>query len=144
MLHSVLLLLAAPAAEPVQWAQMTIERRVIIRVPMARKGRAPARITEKAADAWDEKKGPRCVALRSIRAAAIAVRNGVDLILADDHRYRARLEKGCDAAAFYSGFYVEPDEDGSLCSGRDELQARGGTSCAIESFKRLIAVEPDD
>ena len=74
MLHSVLLLLAAPAAEPVQWAQMTIERRVIIRVPMARKGRAPARITEKAADAWDEKKGPRCVALRSIRAAAIAVR----------------------------------------------------------------------
>ncbi|MFZ5694212.1 MAG: hypothetical protein ACOY4N_01010 [Pseudomonadota bacterium] len=144
MVHSILLLMAATTASPVQWAQMTIEQRVIIRVPMARKGRAPARITEKAADAWDEKKGPRCVALRSIRAAAIAVRNGVDLILADDHRYRARLEKGCDAAAFYSGFYVEPDEDGLLCSGRDELQARGGTSCAIESFKRLIAVEPDD
>lgn len=93
MVHSILLLMAATTASPVQWAQMTIEQRVIIRVPMARKGRAPARITEKAADAWDEKKGPRCVALRSIRAAAIAVRNGVDLILADDHRYRARLDR---------------------------------------------------
>lgn len=144
MVHSILLLIAATTADPVQWAQLTIEQRVIIRVPMARKGKVPARITKKAADAWDEKKGPRCVALRSIRAAAIVVRNGVDLILADQHRYRARLEKGCDAAAFYSGFYVEPDEDGSLCSGRDELQARGGTSCAIDSFKRLIAAEPDD
>src|SRR3546814_12709735 len=46
LFHSVLLLFTASAAEPVQWAQLTIEQRVIIRVPMARKGRAPARRSE--------------------------------------------------------------------------------------------------
>lgn len=144
LVHTILLLLAAPAAAPVQWAQLTIEQRVIIRVPMAKGSRAPARITPQDNDRWEEKKGPRCVALRSIRAASIVVANGVDLILADNHRYRARLERGCSAASFYSGFYVEPDEDGSLCSGRDELQARSGLSCAIDSFKRLVEAEPDD
>jgi hypothetical protein len=62
----------------------------------------------------------------------------------DNHRYRARLEKGCDSIGFYSGFYVEPDEDGSLCSGRDELQARSGLSCAIDSFRRLIPGDEED
>src|SRR3546814_17911028 len=42
LFHSVLLLLIASAAETVQWAQLSIEQCVIIRVPMARKGRAPA------------------------------------------------------------------------------------------------------
>lgn len=144
LVHSILLLLAAPAAQPVQWAQLTIQQRVIIRVPMAKKGRAPPRAAPDAADQWREKKGPRCIALRSIRAASIIVGNGVDLILADTHRYRARLERGCSSAGFYSGFYVEPDEDGSLCSGRDELQARSGMSCAIDSFKRLVEEDPDD
>ncbi|HUD95175.1 hypothetical protein [Sphingobium sp.] len=144
MFHTILLLLVAPAAEPVQMAQLTIQQRVIIRVPMARKGKAPSRVAPEAAEDWEEKKGPRCIALRSIRGASIVVRNGVDLLLADEHRYRARLERGCDSIGFYSGFYVEPHEDGSLCSGRDELQARSGMSCAIDSFRRLIAAEPDD
>lgn len=148
MFQSVLLLpmmmLAAPVGEPVELAQLTIERRVIIRVPMARPGRAPSRIVPSAAERWEEKKGPRCVALRSIRGASIVSHNGVDLILADQHRYRARLERGCDSARFYSGFYVEPDDDGSLCSGRDELQSRSGASCAIDSFRRLVAPEPED
>ncbi|MEC3911027.1 hypothetical protein U5A82_11260 [Sphingobium sp. CR2-8] len=144
MVHSILLLLSASTGDPVQWAQLSIQQRVIIRVPMARKGPTPARITPDARDAWEEKKGPRCVALRSIRGASIVVKNGVDLLLADNHRYRARLEKGCDSIGFYSGFYVEPDEDGSLCSGRDELQARSGLSCAVDSFRRLVPVENDD
>ncbi|MEJ7935264.1 hypothetical protein WG907_13495 [Sphingobium sp. AN558] len=144
MFHSVLLLLAAPAAEAVQWAQLSIEQRVIIRVPMMKKGKAPARVVPQARDDWREKKGPRCIALKSIRGAAIVVAEGVDLILADNHRYRARLERGCRSAGFYSGFYVEPDDDGSLCSGRDELQARSGPSCAIDSFRRLVEAEPDE
>ena len=144
MVHSILLLLSASTGDPVQWAQLSIQQRVIIRVPMARKGQAPARITPDARDRWEEKKGPRCVALRSIRGANIVVSNGVDLLLADNHRYRARLEKGCDSTGFYSGFYVEPDEDGSLCSGRDELQARSGLACAVDSFRRLIPVEDED
>ncbi|HJT39836.1 MAG TPA: hypothetical protein VJ762_05840 [Sphingobium sp.] len=142
MLHSVLLLLIAPVGEPVQLAQLTIEQRVIVRVPMAKKGKAPAPVLPRARVAWKEKKGPRCVALRSIRSASIAVENGIDLMLADNHRYRARLERGCNSMGFYSGFYVEPDDDGSLCSGRDELQARSGLSCAIDSFRRLV--RPDE
>lgn len=148
MFQSVLLLpmmlLAAPVGEPVDLAQLTIERRVIIRVPMARRGGPAPRSAPPPADRWEEKKGPRCIALRSIRSASIVGRGGVDLTLADDHRYRARLERGCDSAGFYSGFYVEPDEDGSLCSGRDELKARSGTSCAIDSFRRLVAPDPED
>ncbi|CAM8670538.1 hypothetical protein sphantq_00038 [Sphingobium sp. AntQ-1] len=144
MVHSILLLLSASTGDPVQWAQLSIQQRVIIRVPMVRKGRAPARIAPDARERWQEKKGPRCVALRSIRGGSIVVDNGVDLILADNHRYRARLEKGCDSVGFYSGFYVEPDDDGSLCSGRDELQARSGLSCAIDSFRRLIPVDEED
>lgn len=139
-----MMMLAAPFGEPVEWAQLSIERRVIIRVPMARKGAPPSRIAPSPADQWEEKKGPRCIALRSIRGASIVARNGVDLILADQHRYRARLERGCDSTGFYSGFYVEPDDDGSLCSGRDELQARSGASCAIDSFRRLIAPDAED
>ncbi len=144
MVHSILLLLSASTGDPVQWAQLSIQQRVIIRVPMTRKSRAPARIAPDAREQWQEKKGPRCVALRAIRGASIVVKNGVDLILADNHRYRARLEKGCDSIGFYSGFYVEPDEDGSLCSGRDELQARSGLSCAIDGFRRLIPADQDD
>lgn len=144
LLPSVLLLLVAPAGEPVRLAQMTIQQRVIIRVPMAKKGRAPARIAPQAGRAWKEKKGPRCIALRSIRSASVVVENGVDLLLADNHRYRARLERGCNSIGFYSGFYVEPDDDGSLCSGRDELQARSGLTCIIGSFRRLEPAEPED
>ena len=144
LLHSVLLLLVAPVSEPVQLAQMSIEQRIIIRVPMAKKGRAPARIAPQSRRAWKEKKGPRCIALRSIRSASVIVDNGVDLLLADNHRYRARLERGCSSTGFYSGFYVEPDEDGSLCSGRDELQARSGLSCVIDSFRRLEEADGDD
>lgn len=144
MFSTVLLLLTAPAGEPVELAQLTIQQRVIIRVPTVRKGRAPVRIDPEARDDWREKKGPRCVALRSIRAAGVVVENGVDLILADNHRYRARLERGCDSLGFYSGFYVEPHEDGSLCSGRDELQARSGLSCAIDSFRRLIRNDEEE
>jgi hypothetical protein len=144
LLPSVLLLLVAPAGEPVRLAQMTIEQRVIIRVPMAKKGRAPAHIAPQAGRAWKEKKGPRCIALRSIRSASVVVDNGVDLLLADNHRYRARLERGCNSNGFYSGFYVEPDGDGSLCSGRDELQARSGLTCIIGSFRRLEPADPED
>lgn len=135
LFHSVLLLLLAPEADPAQWAQLTIEQRVIIRVPMAARGRE--RKAEKATE-WKEKKGPKCVAIRSIRGASITSPHGVDLILADGRRYRAHLERGCRSVGFYAGFYVEPSRDGSLCSKRDELQSRNGMSCVIDSFKSLV------
>lgn len=144
MLPSVLLLLIASAGEPVELAQMSIQQRVIIRVPMARKAKPQPRRDAEDDSEWQEKKGPRCIALRSIRGASVMVDDAVDLILADAQRFRAKLERGCDSVGFYSGFYVEPHADGSLCSGRDELQARSGVSCAINLFRRLVPRDGDD
>lgn len=135
--------LPASGVEPaggVELAQLTIEQRVIIRVPLARpSGRvaeaAPPRIE------WEEKKGPKCIALRSIRRATITSPSGVDLILLDSKRYRAKLGRGCRSADFWSGFYVEPSKDGSLCAGRDSIQARTGLTCEIHDFKKLVEDE---
>jgi hypothetical protein len=129
-----------PLSGPVELAQLTIEQRVIIRVPLARpSGRvaeaAPPRIE------WEEKKGPKCIALRSIQRATITTGSGVDLILLDTKRYRAKLERGCRSADFWSGFYVEPSKDGSLCAGRDTIQARTGVACEIDGFKKLVEQE---
>jgi hypothetical protein len=138
LFHAAIFLLLTPSGDaPVELAQLSIEQRVIIRVPLARPLRAPP----PAAVEWEEKKGPRCVAIRSIRQAAITSRNGVDLILSNSHRYRARMNKGCRSADFFSGFYLEPSGDGSLCAGRDNIQSRSGMECEIVSFKRLV---PDE
>lgn len=120
---------------------MRVEQRIIIRVPLAR---ASGRVAEAAPPRieWEEKKGPKCVALRSIQGATITSPTGIDLILADSNRYRAKLEKGCRSANFWSGFYVEPNKDGSLCAGRDLLQARTGAACELDSFRKLV--EKDD
>ncbi|CAN5194574.1 hypothetical protein BH10PSE12_BH10PSE12_37320 [soil metagenome] len=132
-----LLLMLAPARAPVELAQLTIEQRVIIRVPITRQ---PSRLPTPVAK-LKEKKGPRCLAIRSLRAAGIAAQNGIDLILSNGERYRARLEKSCPAVDFWSGFYIEPTKDGSLCAERDSIQARGGTECEIKSFKQLVEDE---
>ena len=127
------------ADAPVELAQLTIERRVIIRVPLVAQPRAgrPAPPPPSPED-WDEKKGPRCIAIRSIRSAALGARNSVDLILTNSQRYRARFGKQCRAADFYAGFYIEPTDDGSLCAGRDDIQARSGMACEVDSFRRLV------
>lgn len=134
-------LLSAPTRETdvVQLAQMTVEQRVIIRIPLARqRPRAPS--PDPPID-WKEKKGPKCVPIRTIRAAAITAQNGIDMLLTSGERYRGRLERGCRSIDFLSGFYIQATQDGDLCAGRDAVQARGGTECEIDSFKRL---EPDE
>lgn len=127
-------------------AQVIIERRVIIRVPMARpsangvvreSGDEPPSEPE-----WEEHKGPKCVPIRYLRGAAMMSRRGVDLLLRDGTRLRARISKACRPADFYSGFYVEPTSDGALCAERDALLARSGMSCPIETFRRLAAEKP--
>ncbi len=121
----------------VQLAQLTIEQRLIIRIPLV-PPRPPVAPRREKPVKWKEKKGPQCIALRSIRGAEVVTSSGIDLILLNGQRYRARLERGCQAIDFYSGFYIEPSEDRALCAGRDDLQARGGASCEIDSFRQLV------
>ncbi|CAH0351954.1 hypothetical protein BH11PSE5_BH11PSE5_11400 [soil metagenome] len=138
LFHSAIALLLAPVGAPVEFAQLRIEQRVIIRVPLVRQPRAGQPTPPPEPQEWDEKKGPRCVAIKSVRSAALGGRNSVDLILSNNQRFRARFGKQCRAADFYAGFYIEPTDDGSLCAGRDYIQARSGLTCEVESFKRLV------
>ena len=52
-------------------------------------------------------------------------------------RIRAKLEDDCPALDFYTGFYLQP-EDERLCARRDAIHSRIGRSCTIERFKLLI------
>lgn len=131
---------------PVQMAQMTIEQRVVIRVPMMRPALPPPDGREAASRRdpppssvkWEERKGPKCIRLTQLRAASITSSHGVDLILRDNSRMRARLGRECRPEYLYSGFYIQPDDDGSLCAGRDRVLARGGANCLITDIRRLV------
>ena len=118
-----------------EYAQLTIERRIIIRVPALvtrRSGPAPQEEIE-----WKEKKTGRCLPMKSIVGAAIKEGDSVDLILADQRRVRAKLDS-CRSADFYQGFYMEPTGDDLLCADRDMIHARNGAMCEIEAFRRLV------
>ena len=122
-----------------QYAQLIIERRIIIRVPTLvtrRSGPLPQAEIE-----WKEKKANRCVPMKAIVGAAITRDDSVDLILSDQRRVRARLNDECRSVDFYSGFYMEPTKDDRLCADRDMIHARNGAMCEIEKFRKLVAEE---
>lgn len=143
LLSAFLLLLAAPDVPQelpehgVQLAQVTIEQRVIIRVPLSRPPkRAPVPVAPPVS--LREKKGPKCLEMKDIRAASVISLDSLMLATEDGDRYRARMERGCRATDFYSGFYMEPGRDGELCAGRDSLQARSGVECTVMGFTRIV------
>lgn len=124
--------------------QVRIEQRVIIRISpssteareriMADVPRRPMRESVQEADMG------RCVRIDSIAAAHPTQENRLLLFMHDRRVLTAALDRACNARDFYSGFYVERNEDGQICSGRDRLQSRSGASCEVEAFHRLIAV----
>lgn len=143
-------LASTPDPSPSEWAQMTIKQRIVIRVPMI--GRtmpeAPADRAYEKDDPpsipdtdWVERKGPKCVDIRRVRAAAITSDRGIDLMLRGHGRVRALLGRGCRPADLYSGFYIQPNADGAFCAGRDRMLARSGADCEITELVRLV---PDD
>lgn len=127
---------AAPTWMGEELAQLTIHERLIIRIPRV----SPAR-SRVAVPVWREKKGPRCVEMKSLTGAAIGGESDVDLIVDGIKRVRAKLDDGCPAMNFFSGFYLKPTKDGKICAGRDVIRARSGASCAIDRFRRLVAAD---
>lgn len=121
-----------------QWAQMTIEQRVIIRVPMVQ--RPPP---QRADIEWEEHKGPKCIDLKRLRFAAVTSPRGVDLMLVGRERMRALLGRECGPADLHSGLYVQPNADGALCAGRDRVLSRSGADCPIRKLVRLVPEEAD-
>ena len=125
-------------------AQLTIEQRVIIRVPVMPRARGAATQAENAPPPpveFKEIKGPKCLIVRNLRGAIVEGERTLQLFSAPGERDRAQFGRSCRGADFYSGFYIAPSKDGSLCAGRDDLHTRNGSTCEVQRFTRLV---PDD
>lgn len=138
---------AASGAEPspiapMQFAQLTIRRQLLVRIPVRPRPSA-AIVARESRIEWKEKGGPKCVPARQIVAATAFTQKSVDLILRDQSRLRARLERSCPALDFYFGFYITPAEDGRICADRDAIRSRVGGECGIDRFRTLKAAERD-
>ena len=143
------LVLGVAASAPVALAQaqtqnrnsrLTIREQLIIRVPV----RTPQMTPSASMFRWKEHKGPRCLPLRIIAAAAHVEPQSVDFILRDRRRVRARLDKRCPDLDRRYGFYITPNPDGQLCEDRDAIRTRMGGQCDIERFRNLEAVRSKD
>ncbi len=134
----------APSRPPVTGTitSVTIQQRMIIRVPRMPVGRTRTTASAPAAALppirWVEKKTDKCVPLITLAAAAVTGSDSVDLLLNGGKRLRARFGSECPALDFYSGFYVKMTGDGKVCSGRDSIRARSGGECRIKSFRALV------
>ena len=125
------------------FAQVRIEQRVIVRIAPSAAARhsmmadLPQREIE---TRFEERKMGKCINLRSI--AGVQANEGTRLLLflRDRRIVSAHLEKACRARDFYSGFYVEKDNDGNICIERDKLMSRAGAKCEIARLRELVAV----
>lgn len=128
-------------ARPVTYAQVRIEKRVIIRVPRRRPTPLAPRTDFSqgiAQPMYREKKIGKCLPMNNILGVQMFAGEFLDLLTRDRRRIRARLEDNCQARSFYSGFYMEKSADGKMCAGRDVLHSRTGAKCEIERFRELL------
>ena len=123
----------APAIDGTEFAQLMIQQRVVIRVPLAAEQMVP-----QAPVRWVEKKGPKCLALSGLGGFAVRAPQVVDLYMRGGQRVRTRLEKQCTGVDLGYGFYLKPTADGHVCSNRDAIHARTGGQCGIERFTNLV------
>lgn len=108
---------------------MTVEQRLIVRVPVSPRSIARLR--------WEEREGPKCIPVRAIAGASLAGEAGVDFVLRNRQRIRARLDSDCAGLDFWGGFYMQPESQ-MICAGRDVIRSRVGGSCEIRRFHALV------
>ncbi|MGE7206780.1 hypothetical protein ACQKJZ_14015 [Sphingomonas sp. NPDC019816] len=130
MLATPILIGAGDAPSQIQYAQVTIRERVILRVPRTT---MPA-VT---ASQWKERKGPRCINAQQLAGALPGEPGTVDIVLIGGKRVRARLSRACRQIDYYSSFYIRPGTDGMICAGREPIRTRGGAVCEIDKFRAL-------
>lgn len=122
-----------------QWFQVSIEQRVIIRIP--RQSAPPANMGSRSKATpmrYKEEKIGKCLLVDKLIATRIGNEHGLDLITRDGAMIRAYLGDGCLASEFYAGAYTERPMDGKLCVDRDLLRARTGAKCEIDKFRLLV------
>ena len=128
-------------AKTIKFAQVRIQKRVIIRVPRRRPSPASnvsVPSIRRVPQVYKEKKIGKCLPMNTILGVQMFGGRNLDLITKDRKRIRARLEKKCQARSFYSGFYMEKSEDGKICADRDVLHSRTGSKCEISRFRELV------
>ena len=128
---------APPPPAPTFQGTISIHEEVIVRLPRRAPGVAP--FSDPRTE-WTEHRGPRCIESSRIAGAAVLGPDSVDLVLRDRTRVRARLERGCPALDYYSGFYVKPAGDGKICANRDSIRTRSGGDCQVDRFRLLIPI----
>lgn len=124
------------------WNQVRIEQRMIIRIaprlpgqmftPMPGPPQPPR---------FYERKTSKCLPIASIAGVQPDSSDRLLLITRSRKLIGASLDKSCRARDFYSGFYVERNEDGQLCAGRDTIHSRAGANCAVTKMRELV---PED
>lgn len=120
---------AAPAVPRETVRIMTVEERLLIRVPVAPHPRLRIH--------WDEEKGPKCIPANALAGAFLSGPDSIDFILRGRQFVRAHLDSDCEGLDFYGGLYLQPD-DQKICAKRDIVRSRVGGSCRIVKFKTLV------
>ena len=134
-----------PIAAPAE--QVSIEQRVTIRInPRPAPMPDVAQFVAEGADAGSEprlleRKAGKCLPLSAIAGVQPLSADRLLLILRDNRLFTAKLEKGCQAREFYSGFIVKRNSDGQVCISRDELLSRSGASCQVRGFRQLVGAD---
>lgn len=131
------------ARQPQVLEQVRIRQRVIIRIspspPEARERLQALQPAQAAGASFREVAHDDCVQVENIIGVQPTNDNRLLLFMQNRNVLAASLDRECTAQAFYSGFYVERNNDGRLCVRRDLLQSRAGTSCSIAQLTRLVA-----
>lgn len=134
------------AREAPELGQVRIEQRVVIRIspgPSAARQQMMSDLRRQAQSSaqYREERLKGCVPISGIAGMDPAPEENRLLLFMRDRRILSvALERACNARNFYSGFYVERNEDGQLCARRDVLQSRAGASCRVTQLNRLVAV----
>ena len=128
-----------PPAPPVQGSLIIQHRQIIVRVPSGVREIAPAGASLLK---WREGRGPNCISAARLLGATLLRQNSVDLILRDNSRVRAQLQRRCPALDYYRGFYINATEDGRICAERDSIRSRAGGECQIDAFRTLTPERP--
>ena len=128
---------------PVQ-NQVRIEQRVIVRITprrtLSRQSMVADMPPQPVTRRFEERKMEKCIPVGHIAGVQTGSGNRLLLFLRDRRIVSANLEKSCRARDFYSGFYLEQNDDGKLCVDRDKLQSRSGAKCEVDRFRKLEEV----
>jgi hypothetical protein len=132
------------AAQPAEQRQVRIEQRVVVRIsPRSQSGRQDllAELPRgEVPNRLEERRMGNCLPIQRIAGVQTSNDNRLILFLSDRRIVAATLDRTCTAEDFYSGFYVERNDDGLLCVNRDELQSRSGAKCGLGAFHQLVPV----